>query len=525
MWNGDGERLRSTPGAASKELGGEDRTGSAASKALRRERDRQPAGLPPPQPGPQTDFYNSRADIVIFGGAAGGGKTHSLLMECLRHRGNPDFNFVIFRRTSPQITANGGLWDASLKLFPKTGAKANLTTLTWKFPSGAKGKMAHLQRADTVHDWQGTEVPLICFDELTHFTEDQFFYLLSRNRSTSGVRPYIRATTNPKAGSWVKKFLSPWLDKNRLDRAAHGELRWFTRVNGEIVWVAEDWRDDEGLPGKSVTFIFSSVYDNKILLDIDPHYLVNLKSLPEVEQARLLRGDWDIQEGAYFSEWSEAKHVRLPSEVPAWHRFFGGLDYGKAAPFCFLLMASDDEGNVTVMDEVYETRLTPGEQAVKVAQALERYGIAPKSCPIYADPSIFPPQEAKARAGHPGKYIAEEYWGEGLNVIRANNDRVNGWARVREYLHEPGALTVFRGRCPNLIRTIGTLGPDPRDLEDVDTTAEDHSEDALRYGLLSRPARAKRPEPTESRVLKYQGVKVIDPKRLPHALTEGEDEW
>jgi hypothetical protein len=498
---------------------------SPAAEALRRERSRAAAAaLPPPQEGPQTDFYNSTADIVVYGGAAGGGKTFGLLLECARHRANPNFNFVIFRRTSPQITANGGLWDASQKLYPSIGARPNITNLTWRFPSGAKGKMAHLQHADTVHDWQGTEVPLICFDELTHFTEAQFFYLLSRNRSTSGIKPYVRATTNPKAGSWVKKFLAPWLDKNRLDKAAHGEVRWFTRINGEIVWVGEDWRDDEGLPGKSVTFIFSSVYDNKALLDVDPHYLVNLKSLPEVEQARLLRGDWDILEGAYFSEWSEAKHTKLPDKVPAWYRFFGGLDYGKAAPFCFLLMASDDAGNVIVLDEVYETRLTPSEQAIKVAQVLERHGIAPKSCPIYADPSIFPPQEAKARAGHPGKYIAEEYWDEGLNVIRANNDRINGWARFREYLHDPGAFTVFKGRCPNLIRTIGTVGPDPKDPEDVDTTSEDHGIDSARYALMGRPPRAKQPDRDPQFEIRHKGVKVIDPKRLPHALSDDRQE-
>jgi hypothetical protein len=243
-----------------------------------------------------------------------------------------------------------------------------------------------------------------------------------------------------------------------------------------------------------------------------------LKSLPLAEQSRLLHGDWDVLEGAYFTEWSEAKHSKLPYEVPNWYRFFGGLDYGKAAPFCFLLMASDEEGNVVVLDEIYETRLQPSEQAAKVALLLEQYGIDPKRCPVWADPSIFPPREPKARAGHPGKYIAEDYWGDGLNVIPANNDRLNGWARVREYLHASGGLTVFKGRCPNLIRTMGVLAHDPGNPEDLDTMAEDHAADALRYGLMGRPVRSKEPEHMPYAVIMQNGREMAPLKRLPHAL-------
>jgi hypothetical protein len=445
----------------------------------------------------------SPADIVVYGGAAGGGKTYALLLETLRHVDNPNFHFVLFRRSIPQITAADGLWTQASQIYPLMGAKSNESELRWRFPSGATGKFAHLQHDATVHDWQGTELPLIGFDELTHFTEDQFFYLLSRNRSTSGVRPYVRATTNPAAGSWVKRFLAPWVDASFPHPARHGEVRWFTRAAGEIHWVHEGWRDADGHGPKSVTFIFSSVYDNKILLGKDPGYLVNLKSLPAVEQARLLRGDWDILEGAYFDEWSESVHTRPAEPVPGWWRFFGGLDYGQSAPFCFLLCAADERGNVTVLDETYGARLHPSEQAHRIHLVMKRNGVDARKCQIWADPSIFPPKSPEARRARPGRYIAEDYWEAGLCPVPANNDRLNGWARLREYLHSTaaqahhppddraGTFTVFRGKCPHLTRTLATIRRDPRDPEDVDTNADDHAADALRYALMSRPASAQ----------------------------------
>lgn len=157
-----------------------------------------------PQPGPQERFLASEADIAILGGAAGGGKSFGLLMESLRHIGNMHFGGVIFRRTSPQITNEGALWDEAGKLYPLLGAAPRIGSLQYEFPSGCSISFRHLQHEATVFDWQGAQVPFIGFDELTHFTKKQFFYMLSRNRSTCGVKPYIRATCNPDADSWVK---------------------------------------------------------------------------------------------------------------------------------------------------------------------------------------------------------------------------------------------------------------------------------------------------------------------------------
>ena len=157
-----------------------------------------------PQAGPQEAFLASSADIVIYGGAAGGGKSWGLLLEPLRHvTNNAGFAAVFFRRNTTQIRNPGGLWDESRTLYPLCGGRPAKAVLEWRWPFGGLVKMAHLEHENTVYDWQGAQIPLICFDELTHFSKGQFFYMLSRNRSTCGVRPYIRATTNPDADSWA----------------------------------------------------------------------------------------------------------------------------------------------------------------------------------------------------------------------------------------------------------------------------------------------------------------------------------
>jgi predicted phage terminase large subunit-like protein len=263
------------------------------------------SSLPPlaPQPGPQTAFLSSPADIAIYGGAAGGGKTWALLMEPLRHLDNPAFGAVIFRRTTVQVRNEGGLWDESERLYPGLGGDGSRSSLEWRFPSGAAVRFAHLEYDKTVHDWQGAQIALIGFDELTHFSGKQFWHLLSRNRSTCGIRPYVRATCNPDADSWVAEFVSWWLDPETglPDPERAGRLRWFVRDGARLVW-ADEAGELAGryphLPPKSATFIPAKLSDNAALTAADPGYLANLLSLPPVERARLLEGNWKVRPAA-----------------------------------------------------------------------------------------------------------------------------------------------------------------------------------------------------------------------------------
>lgn len=243
-------------------------------------------------------------------------------MEPLRHVAtNSHFAAVFFRRSTTQIRNPGGLWDESRTLYPLLRARPSKAVLEWRWPFGGLVKFAHLEHESTVYDWQGAQIPLICFDELTHFTKAQFFYMLSRNRSTCGVRPYIRATTNPDADSWVKEFIAWWLNEETglpiPERS--GVIRWFIRVNDSIVWAdtKAELRATYGADAepKSVTFIAAKLDDNKILLAKDPGYKANLMAQNAVERARLLGGNWKIRpaSGLYFQrEW-----VKVVDAAPA----------------------------------------------------------------------------------------------------------------------------------------------------------------------------------------------------------------
>ena len=257
-----------------------------------------------PQSGPQETALASSADIVIMGGAAGGGKTWSLLLEPLRHVGNPEFSAVLFRRTSPQIRNPGGMWDDSEKIYPSLGAKGSQSYLEWTFPSTAKVKFAHLQYESSKYGWQGSQIPLIGFDQLEHFSESTFFYLLSRNRSMCGVRPYIRATCNPDPDSWVASFIAWFLGEDGYPIPSRsGVLRWFIRISDDLHWadspeeLKERFSDlpPEQVYPKSMTFIPSLVTDNPALLRENPEYMGNLLALPFIERMRLLGGNWKIR--------------------------------------------------------------------------------------------------------------------------------------------------------------------------------------------------------------------------------------
>lgn len=285
-----------------------------------------------PQKGPQEQFLASPADIAIYGGSAGGGKTFALLMEPLRHIRRRGFGAVVFRRKHNQITNEGGLWDESAKMYPMTkGRPFKSPQLGYRWRRGGKVTFAHLNQELDVHAWQGAQIPLMLFDELTHFEESQFWYMLSRSRSTCGITPYVRATTNPDSDSWVRKLIAWWIGEDGFPIPERGGVvRWFVRVDGTIHW--GDSREialDHGMElsdAKSLTFIPASVHDNKELLRVNPSYLANLRALGRVERGRLLGGNWNIRPaaGMYFRR-HEAKIVTAAAPGTRWCR---GWDLG-----------------------------------------------------------------------------------------------------------------------------------------------------------------------------------------------------
>lgn len=266
-----------------------------------------------PQPGPQVAAFKSKADIIIYGGQAGGGKSWYLVNEPLRRIHNKGFRGGIFRRTYPQLKGQGGVWDECQEIYRACGARMREgQELDATFPSGANISFLHLQHEKTKYDYQGHQFCYIGFDELTHFTETQFFYMLSRNRSTCGIKPYVRATCNPEPG-WVADFLAWWIDQDTglAIPERSGVLRYFIRGRDEKLYWADTKEElieqfPEYAPEDilSVTFILATLDDNKILQKKDPGYKARLMSLSKIERDRLLGGNWKVAEGAQINgEW------------------------------------------------------------------------------------------------------------------------------------------------------------------------------------------------------------------------------
>lgn len=281
-----------------------------------------------PQPGPQEDFLATPADIAIYGGAAGGGKTYALLLEPIRHIDNPLFGGVIFRREAVQITNQGGLFDTSFGIYPEVYGTPKLTPYRqWIFPSGATVTFNHLNTDKDVLSWQGAQIPFIGYDELTHFTEKQFWYMLSRNRSTCGIPPYVRATCNPDCDSWIAELVSWYIDQDTgyPIKARSGRIRYFVRIDDQLQWADNPRELQNKYPGsapKSFTFIAATLDDNKKLNELDPSYRANLMALNRVERERLLRGNWKVRPsaGSYFPSICVEIIPAVPADVIHWVR-------------------------------------------------------------------------------------------------------------------------------------------------------------------------------------------------------------
>jgi hypothetical protein len=259
-----------------------------------------------PQAGPQEAFLRTSADIAIYGGSAGGGKTYALLLDALRGIKESTWKPVIFRRTYPQITGSNGLWDKATELYPLVGGTLRQSQMDVRFPSGSYIKFTHMEHDLDKLQWQGTEVPLIAWDELTHFLPTQFWYLVSRMRSMGSIRPYMRATCNPEPGSWVLGLIDWWIDPllgTPIPERA-GVIRWFVRQpDDSLAWA--DTREellsrDAACKPISFTFIPATLKDNPALLAKDPTYADRLRSLPRAERESLLGGNWLSQAAGVF---------------------------------------------------------------------------------------------------------------------------------------------------------------------------------------------------------------------------------
>jgi len=247
----------------------------------------------------QLMFLKTKAQVAIYGGAAGSGKSATLLEDASAYIDDSNYAAVLFRRTFPEINNEGGLWDESQQWYPLKGATPHQTRLEWVFPSGSSVRFSHLQHEKDINKWQGAQLPYIGFDELTHFTKTQFFYLLTRLRTIHNFPLRLRATCNPDADSWVAQLVDWYIGPDGYpDPDRTGVIRYFIVLEDIIIWGDTKKELKAKYPGcmpKSFTFIGATIQDNPTLLKADPGYIANLLAQNTVDRDRLLYGNWHVK--------------------------------------------------------------------------------------------------------------------------------------------------------------------------------------------------------------------------------------
>ncbi len=410
-----------------------------------------------PNDGPQTDFLAAPETDVLYGGAAGGGKSYAMLVDPLRFAHRSAHRALVLRRSMPELRE---LIDKSRELYPKAfpGCKFREVEKIWTFPSGAKLEFGFLERDADVYRYQGQAYSWIGFDEITHLnTEFSWNYLASRLRTTdSEITPYMRCTANPggAGATWVKnRYVSP------------------SAPNESFV----------GADGLTRRFIPARLQDNPYL-STDGRYEQMLKALPDVQRKQLLEGNWDITAGAAFTEFDLELHVIAPFQLPiGWERV-KGIDYGYASESACVWGAVDPtDGTLIIYRELYRKGLT----GVDLAQMITNMELEdPFSVQGVLDTSAW------NRTGTTGPTVGETLQRGGHKLRRADKNRIQGKIQIHEYLRvQPSGrpkIQIFNS-CPNLIRELQSIPLDKSNPEDVDTNAPDHAYDALRYLIMSRP--------------------------------------
>ena len=395
----------------------------------------------------------------MFGGAAGGGKSYAQLIDSFLYAVKyPKSKQLILRRTLPELEKS--LIRVSLGLFDLSVYKYNSAKHTGTFANGSIIDFGYCDRENDVYKYQSAEYDVIRFDELTHFTEDMYIYLMSRIRGVNSYPKQIKSSTNPGGvgHSWVKE-------------------RFIDKCSGGI------YADENG----TRQFIPARVSDNSFLMKNDRQYVNRLNRLGEKDRRALLYGDWDIFDGQYFSEFRRSIHVVKPFAVPKhWKRYFT-MDYGLDMLAGYFI-AVDTQGKAYVYKEIYRPNLIISAAAREILAAGE------KDISVY-----YAPPDLYNRRQDTGKSVAEIFAEHGILLAKAENDRVQGWYNLKEWLmpfkDEQGCVTanlVIFENCPNLIRTLPALTFDRTNPNDVANTPHEltHAPDALRYFVAGRPTPA-----------------------------------
>lgn len=417
----------------------------------------------------------------------GGGKSDALVIEALRQVHIPHYKALILRKTFPELRE---LIDKSLLYYKQAfpGARYNASNHTWTFPSGAKIIFGSMQHTNDRIKYQGQAYDFVGFDELTHFTWEEYSYLFSRNRPNGpGTRVYIRSTANPGnvGHGWVKE---------RFITAAPA----MTPVSEDVSWV--DPKGEHHSRTQKRIFVPSTVWDNQALMQNDPEYVARLASMPEAEKRALLYGDWDSFSGQVFVEWRndpshyedrKGTHVIAPFKIPGDWGIWCGLDWGYSRPFSVGWFAVDRERRMYHIRELYGCTGTPNQgvkwEPTEVARKIKEIeeddpNLRGKTIHRVGDPAIWGSDGTES--------IGALMERQRVYFEKGDHARIDGKMQVHHRLvfdeDQRPMLYVFN-TCKHFIRTVPNLVYDETDVEDVDTDGEDHAYDMLRYVCMRNP--------------------------------------
>lgn len=405
-------------------------------------------------------FFTSTARHIAYGGARGGGKSWAMRRKFVLLAMNyPGLKLLLLRRTLPELRENH-INPLRAELYGY--AKYNDAEKAFVFPNGSRLKMGYCDSEADVYQYQGQEYDVIGLEEATHFTESQKDFLLTSNRSTrDDFKPRMYYTANP-------------------GNVGH---QWFKRL-----FIDKDYRSTEN--PEDYAFIPAQVFDNTVLMETNPEYVRVLEALPEDMKRAHLYGDWDVFSGQYFREFRRDIHVIDPFKIPSdWRRYIA-MDYGLDMLACYWI-AMDRQGMAYVYRELYQSGVIISDAARMIKDMTHEE----------IESTIAPP-DLWNRRQDTGKSAADIFGEQGVYLIKANNDRVQGWYDLHEWLKvvddeqgKPAARLRIFGNCVNLIRTLPLLQYDQRNPNDVAKEPHEltHAPDAIRYFVASRPIEAAQP--------------------------------
>ncbi len=412
------------------------------------------------EPNPkQVEFFMASQRFVAYGGARGGGKSWSVRRKALLlGLTYPGIKMLLLRRTFPELRENH-----ILPLLGELKGVADYKEVekSFTFVNGSRIKLGYCDNDGDVLQYQGQEFDIIFIDEATQFTEYQFSTLTACLRGVNNFPKRMYLTCNPGGigHTWVKRLF--------IDR---------------------QYKQNEN--PEDYYFIRAGVYDNKALLENDKGYVSMLEALPDGLRQAWLDGNWDVFEGQYFSMWNRDVHVIRPFNLPASWKRYVTMDYGRDMFACYFI-AVDEQGKGYVYKEIYESDLI-------VSQAIEHL----KSMTNERIDTYFAPADLWNKHSDTGKSTADIFAEHNIGLVKANNNRVQGWYDMAEWLkvikdeqdQKSARLRIFEN-CHNLIRTLPMLQYDSRNPNDISTEPHEitHAPDAIRYFCAGRPMPAEQP--------------------------------